>query len=214
MKTKLVRVHFGLLPQALPRTLPPPNSPGLTCPLLITTTTSTKVQTGLRCFWYPFLFATQFKVSLCLRTPQLSVSLADSHGVHGCTRGCVVSQTTPGSPAPSMAPSRPYDGGHGAGDGPPPQRSRSEEKSGGGAEGRGVALEAQRHKWPDRNSSVGRAARASVGCLCAAAAGRRYVCGCWCSSPGCAIVGGRSGRSHRWSHPPIPPQCEPCAEEV
>ena len=90
--------------------------------------------------------ATQFKVSLFLRTPLLSVSLAD-----GCTRGCVVSQTTPGSPAPSMAPSRPYDGGHGAGDGPPPQRSRSEEKSGGGAEGGGVAREAQRHKWPDRN---------------------------------------------------------------
>ena len=75
-----------------------------------------------------------------------------------------------------MAPSRPYDGGHGAGDGPPPQRSRSEEKSGGGAERGGVAREARRHKWPGRNSSVGRAARASV---CAAAAGRSYVCGCW-----------------------------------
>ena len=32
-------------------------------------------------------------------------------------KGCV-SQTTPGSPAPRMAPSRPYDGCHGAGDGP------------------------------------------------------------------------------------------------
>ena len=103
-------------------------------------------------------------------------SLADSHGRHGRTRGCVVSQTTPGSPAPSMAPSRPYDGGHGAGDGPPPQRSRSEEKSGGGVEGGGAAREAQRN-------TVGRVARASVGCLCAAAAGRSYVCGCWCSSP-------------------------------
>ena len=28
-----------------------------------------------------------------------------------------------GSPAPGMAPSRPYDGCHGAGDGPPPQRA-------------------------------------------------------------------------------------------
>ena len=82
-------------------------------------------------------------------------------------------------------------GGHGAGDGPPPQRSRSEEKSGGGAVGGGVAREAQRHKWPERNSSVGRAARASVGCLCAAAAGRSCVCGCWSSF---TLVGGSRWR--------------------
>ena len=54
--------------------------------------------------------------------------------------------------APRTAPSRPYDGGHGAGDSPPPQFSKTE-GNGGGAEGGGVACESQRHKWPERNSS-------------------------------------------------------------
>ena len=46
-------------------------------------------------------------------------------------------QEAAGSPAPGMAPSRPYDGCHGAGDGPPPQRA-----AGGGAERGSGAREA------------------------------------------------------------------------
>ena len=85
--------------------------------------------------------------------PPLCWSPADSHGRHGRMRGCVLSQTTPGSSAPCMASPRSLSGGHGAGEGPPPQRSKTEGKSGGGAEGGGVAREAQRHNWLERNSA-------------------------------------------------------------
>ena len=40
------------------------------------------------------------------------------------------------------------------------------------------------------SASVGRPTHASVGCLCAAAAGRSYVRGCWCSSPELNVGGG------------------------
>ena len=66
-------------------------------------------------------------------------SVADLSGETWQSRWANARDATVGVPAAEIAssvhaPSRPYDGSHGAGDGLPPQRSTFEVKSGGGAE--------------------------------------------------------------------------------
>ena len=88
-----------------------------------------------------------------------------------------------GSPAPSIAPSRPYDGGHGAGDGPPPQRSASEVKSGGRTE-RGRGARDARRSTETEGTTSGEAPCSLVGARGAGRGSHGRLRGCRGSSPG------------------------------
>ena len=95
-------------------------------------------------------------------------------------------QEAAGSPAPGMAPSRPYDGCHGAGDGPPPQRA-----AGGGVERGGGARGVRWPTGPEATSPWDAAGASCGGCRAAGARSRGRLRGCQDSSHvvGSAIVG-------------------------
>ena len=128
------------------------------------------------------------------------------HAVAWRTR-CGSRQEAAGSPAPGMAPSRPYDGCHGAGDGPPPQRT-----AGGGAE-RGSGGRAAPRATATEASTPGDTAGASFRGVRAAGEGSYgRLRGCPGAYPLHAFArghhGGQGGRPCGAAPPPVGPEEE------